>query len=140
MDFQDFSNLQEAYLEVVENQQLGEGYKKFPAKKVARKLDRMYNDPNTDTRFGETGRRYSQMRTVDSHMRGQEHPLVRAYSPKKSKAKEAENRARGTQKEQVDIYDVILSHLLDEGYAETPESARAMLVHMSDEWIDSIIG
>ena len=41
--------------------------------------------------------------------------------------------------EQVDIYDIILSHLLDEGYAETPEAAEAIMVNMSDEWRDSIV-
>ena len=72
-----------------------EGYKRYPAKKVGNKLDRMYDDPDTDTRFGKTGKRYSQMRTVDSHMKGEVHPLIRAHSPKKSKAKETENRKRG---------------------------------------------
>ena len=41
--------------------------------------------------------------------------------------------------EQVDIYDIILSHLLDEGYAETPEAAEAIMVNMSEEWRDSIV-
>ena len=72
-----------------------EGYKRYPAKKVGNKLDRMYDDPDTDTRFGKTGKRYSQMRTVDSHMKGEVHSLIRAHSPKKSKAKETENRKRG---------------------------------------------
>ena len=72
-----------------------EGYKRYLSGRVGKKLDRMYNDPNTDTRFGETGRRYGKMMDVDSHMKGEVHPLRRTYSPKKSKAKEAENRARG---------------------------------------------
>jgi hypothetical protein len=42
--------------------------------------------------------------------------------------------------EQVDLYDIILSHLLDEGYAETQEAAEAIMVNMSEEWRDSIIG
>ena len=42
--------------------------------------------------------------------------------------------------ESYDIYDIILSHLLDEGYAETPEAAEAIMVNMSEEWRDSIIG
>jgi hypothetical protein len=42
--------------------------------------------------------------------------------------------------EEVDIYDIILSHLLDEGYAETPEAAEAIIVNMSEDWRDSIIG
>ena len=43
-------------------------------------------------------------------------------------------------KESYDYYDIILSHLLDEGYAETPESAEVIMVNMSEEWRDSIIG
>jgi len=43
-------------------------------------------------------------------------------------------------KEEADIYDLILSHLLDEGYAETQEAAEAIMVNMSEEWRDSIIG
>ena len=42
-------------------------------------------------------------------------------------------------KEQVDIYDIIFSHLLDEGYAETPEAAQAIMVNMSEEWKDVIL-
>jgi len=38
-----------------------------------------------------------------------------------------------------DIYDIILSHLLDEGYAETPEAAEVIMVNMSEEWRNSII-
>jgi hypothetical protein len=42
--------------------------------------------------------------------------------------------------ESYDLYDIILSHLLDEKYAETPEAAEAIMVNMSEEWRDSIIG
>jgi hypothetical protein len=42
--------------------------------------------------------------------------------------------------EYFDLYDIILSHLLDEGYAETPEAAEAIMVNMSEEWMGSIIG
>ena len=41
--------------------------------------------------------------------------------------------------ESYDIYDIILSHLLDEGYAETPEAAEAIMVNMSEEWRDNIV-
>ena len=47
---------------------------------------------------------------------------------------------RGVKKEQVDIYDIILSHLLDEGYASTAEAAEAIMVNMSEEWRQSILG
>lgn len=41
--------------------------------------------------------------------------------------------------EDFDIYDYILSHLLDEGYAETPEAAESIMVHMSEDWRESIV-
>ena len=41
--------------------------------------------------------------------------------------------------EQVDIYDVILSHLINEGYADTFEAAEAIMVSMSEEWRESIV-
>jgi hypothetical protein len=41
---------------------------------------------------------------------------------------------RELKNEQADLYDIILSHLLDEGYAETVESAEAIMVNMSEDW------
>jgi hypothetical protein len=38
-----------------------------------------------------------------------------------------------------DLYDIILSHLLDEGYADTEEAAEAIMVNMSEEWRESVI-
>jgi hypothetical protein len=42
--------------------------------------------------------------------------------------------------EAVDLYDIILSHLLDEGYAETQEQAEVIMVNMSEGWKNSILG
>ena len=41
--------------------------------------------------------------------------------------------------EDVDVYDVVLDHLLTEGYAETPEAAQAIMVNMSEDWISAIL-
>ena len=38
-----------------------------------------------------------------------------------------------------DIYDVILSHLIEEGYAESVEQAEVIMVNMSEEWRESIV-
>jgi hypothetical protein len=38
-----------------------------------------------------------------------------------------------------DLYDIILSHLLDEGYAETLEQAEVIMVNMSEDWRESIM-
>lgn len=37
-----------------------------------------------------------------------------------------------------DLYDLILAHLIDEGYAETPEAATAIMANMSEDWRESI--
>ncbi len=44
-----------------------------------------------------------------------------------------------TQKEQVDLYDIILSHLLDEGYADTNENALVIMANMSEDWKYNIL-
>jgi hypothetical protein len=130
MNSQDLHNLQEAYLEVYD-----EAYKRFPYKKVEDKIHKKEaNNP--------TGRGTPQsvnMGKAIRHFRGEVRRTERReHSPKISKAKEAENRERGTQKEQVDLYDIILSHLLDEGYADTQEQAEVIMVNMSEDWRESI--
>jgi len=40
---------------------------------------------------------------------------------------------------ELDIYDIILSHLLAEGYADTNKAALAIMVNMSEEWKQSIL-
>ena len=42
-------------------------------------------------------------------------------------------------KEQADLYDIILSHLLDEGYSDTEQAAEAIMVNMSEDWRESIV-
>jgi len=41
--------------------------------------------------------------------------------------------------EETDLYNIILSHLIDEGYADTEEAAECIMVNMSEEWRDDII-
>jgi len=65
-------------------------------------------------------RNYKMIRVADTH------------SKKKAKAKSK------LKTEQVDLYDIILSHLLEEGYAETVENAESIMVNMSEDWRDSI--
>ena len=53
-------------------------------------------------------------------------------------SEQEKERARKRMGINEDIYDIILSHLLDEGYAETPEAAEVIMVNMSEEWRDDI--
>ncbi len=131
MDSKELRNLQEAYLEVYDNE-LGEGYKKFPYKKVEDKIHKKEADNPT----GRGTPQSVKMDKVFRHFKGGKEVRrteKREYSPQISKAKSK------LKKEQTDIYDIILSHLLDEGYAETPEAAKAIMVNMSEEWRESIV-
>ena len=56
----------------------------------------------------------------------------------KNPKKLRKQKAMGEFREQVDLYDIILSHLLDEGYAETQEQAEVIMVNMSEDWRESI--
>ena len=38
-----------------------------------------------------------------------------------------------------DMFDVVLGHLIDEGYADTYEAAEVIMVNMSEDWRQSII-
>ena len=67
----------------------------------------------------------------------QDGPNKPAYDAKQRLLKKAQKRKN--MEEQVDLYDIILSHLLDEGYAETPEAAEAIMVNMGEEWRQSIV-
>jgi hypothetical protein len=42
-------------------------------------------------------------------------------------------------KEDVDLFDIIKGHLIDEGFAETEEAAVAIMANMSEGWKESIV-
>jgi hypothetical protein len=60
---------------------------------------------------------------------------VIAPKEKKKPSKEIVRKRKDTN----ESYDIILSYLLDEGYANTQESAEAIISNMSEDWILSII-
>ena len=39
----------------------------------------------------------------------------------------------------VDVYDIVLEHLIENGYAESYEAAEKIMVNMSEEWRDEIL-
>lgn len=52
--------------------------------------------------------------------------------------REQEQRQR-EQEESYNLYDLVLSHLLDEGYSDSLEGAEAIIENMSDEWIEEVL-
>ena len=193
MNSQELRNLQEAYLEVVQGQQLNENraamgrinkeyHRKKEAEamaarardpKVKRDLPKRKNDnPMYDPKsagssrvkgFKFTGEEVDQVNEDSRRMSNKQHTQrVRSniksfgsnytppnnYDPDANRGKGEvltrkqieKKRRKSLRQEQVDIYDIILSHLLDEGYAETPEAAESIMANMSEEWRDSILG
>ena len=139
MDIQDFRNLQEAYMEVVENQQLDE----LSVNKMHDYINKAEKDRDRLNKKWDQGTATPKERKkVFDREEGE------ARASKKIKQKTGKDSFRlnaldklksAITKEQADLYDIILSHLLDEGYAETQEAAEAIMVNMSEDWRDSII-
>jgi predicted acylesterase/phospholipase RssA len=184
MSSQELRNLQEAYMEVVENQQLDEAkYEKnmSPDEKEDVRNQRAFGSTSLKNRatgmrrtFAAAGRgvkkeiptgnekseisgRFNitraelrrQIRKLEGRKSGRnfskrvrQELKAKKYIKQRNSdfaAKNAENKISKFRREDFDIYDIILSHLIDEGYAETPEAAEAIMVNMSEEWRDSII-
>lgn len=89
---------------------------------------------------GELAREYGSRHAaeVTRVVRGPGEPQSVTYPRKKSKPSREIIR-KGKQEEGYDYYDLILSHLLDEGYANTVENAEAIMVNMSEEWVEAIV-
>ena len=126
MDAQDFRSLQEAYMEVVENQQLDEISLGLANKARRERLARMDKSFDQDFDVQKYDGKIEPSTKTINHLR------------KVEKTEKHINKKQKTQKEQTDIYDIILSHLLDEGYDETTEAAEVIMVNMSEEWRESI--
>jgi hypothetical protein len=147
MDAQNFRGIQEAYMEVVSNNnELSEmSYKKLPVGKMMRKVEYRAEreaDTRADAETADTTAFMSHNRALRAHKRAERNKersnrMINVADTHSKKAAKAKSKLK---KEQVDLYDIILSHLLDEGYAETQKAAEAIMVNMSEEWRDSIIG
>ena len=80
-------------------------------------------------------------------------PGLQGYAHKATNdADKAKQSARGAQRgvltpdekkklnrEEFDIYDIVLEYLLDEGYAESVKEAESIMVNMSDDWREDIV-
>jgi hypothetical protein len=167
MDAQELRNLQEAYMEVVANEAYkplpkGKVDKKM-ASKAARAVkhqvaatwgDQKKSSENQEkaNKLGSQAKKMAQISTeknkeanawsrgVKSKHRSEVKRKIRYMDDIARQQRERGYGGSSIKNEEVDIYDIILSHLIDEGYAETLESAEAIMVNMSEEWRDSIIG
>ena len=123
MDAQELRSLQEAYNQVHQLDEVLDTPER--ANEYARKNLRSMLGAFAK---GVVNKDMSQLKTIKK----------RGEGAKMAKRK-AERKAAEEQKEQVDLYDIILTHLLDEGYAETEDAAQAIMVNMSEEGRESMV-
>jgi hypothetical protein len=166
MDAQELRNLQEAYLEVVMNEAYQPFPKGKVDKKMASKAVRAtkhqvaatWGDKNKSSenqekanKLGSQAKHMAQISTeknkeanarsrgIKSKHRSEVKKRIRYMDDVARQQRERGYGGTAIKKEEIDIYDLILSYLLDEGYVETPEAAEAIMVNMSEEWRDSIL-
>jgi len=111
----------EAYQSIYTSQELDEGLRPLPKEKMERQATKAYG------------------KEVRAAAAGNEKETNKQMKRRFAIQNPASRRTELLNKEEVDIYDIIFSHLLDEGYADTPEAAEAIMVNMSEEWKDGIL-
>jgi hypothetical protein len=124
MNSKQFQELQEAYMNVY---QLDEISDELVGRSVNKRIQQTGAANNAETKD----------RTPEN-MQSSVRASKKEASMKTAAANRRERKAAQAN-EEVDIYDVILSHLIDEGYASTEEAATAIMVNMSEEWRDSVV-
>lgn len=164
MDAQDIRNLQEAYMEVVENQQLDEEQRPIYGRggklrrtetslevlgkhATARDKKMKHNIPRGGRTFPagkpEEGDPSSLFSGEYDRGKGSKAARRAAALKKPEPKKSFPNRLRRSDgqgiQDSYDYYDIILSHLLDEGYADNEHAALAIMVNMSEEWREEIV-
>jgi hypothetical protein len=113
MNSRDIRNLQEAYIDV---------YQELDEAKV--------EENEEDWRKG-------QIRNLRRHKStGTTTPYTdRLISHTKGRGK----KTKGTQEEEVELYDLIIEYLIQEGYADSLGPAEIILENMSEEWMEEIL-
>jgi hypothetical protein len=128
MDAQDIRNLSEAYMEVY--QQLDELTPATP-----RNIKRLVTKREKDARRAQDRTGHNLTPEYKKYFRTLQRNKVWSISGRPS----SRPTEPASTNEETDLYDIILSHLLDEGYAETPEAAEAIMVNMSEGWREDIV-
>ena len=123
MDSQELRNLQEAYLEVYQPLDEAIIVKRGTSTNAAGQQIPWTHRHNTVTGRSTVKDKFGERDVTVPSVK-----MDKTQSAKKSRMQE-----------QVDLYDIILSHLLDEGYASTEESAEVIMVNMSEEWREDIV-
>ena len=161
MNSQELRNLQEAYLEVYEQEEVldevrgggridpvsgipsigeRESRSATDAGLLMSPLDRAKARANALTKRGGRGDTQRANQIIGRFVRPTQRAMNRALS--------AAANARAAEKKRLqalnnsynpDLFDVILEYLITEGYADTNENALVIMANMSEEWRESVI-
>ena len=132
------------------------GEKKKKVDAASRHFNRMGNPDAGDRSKKSTkpdwgsGKRKGMTQSDRDHSRGEAEYGHTGYDPDwngpasgpggKPKGKKLERQKKtGVSAESFDLYDIILSHLLDEGYASSAEAADKIILNMSEAWFEDIM-
>jgi hypothetical protein len=63
----------------------------------------------------------------------------RGPGPRRAKEDAMRDMKKSGFAEDLDIYDLVLEHLLEEGFADCEEKAQVIMCHMSEEWYEEIL-
>jgi hypothetical protein len=116
MNSKEIRGLQESYLGVYENQNLEDVISE-----------------------GETPMGQHPGKSTDKVTRDKYETQSRRATAPKGVGVPSKSTGYGGLKDDVDLFDIVKGHLIGEGFAETEESAVAIMSNMSEEWRQSIL-
>jgi len=137
-------NLQEAYLDVyydLDDEVFDEGYQGMDHGKIQRQAKRLGG--KRGDLLSNISKMLSNPGWAQASTRAARQNRTQSGPYRQAKARQARDDARADIEkygfhEQVDLYDLIFDYLLDEGYADTEQSATVIMTNMSEDWIDDI--
>ena len=114
MDYKDLRNIQESYAAMYSEEVVDEG--------LADMVDKA-------TKAGQSGLEKMGVK-INRTPRPTARPSVRTQDTM---------RKNQSSMEEVDVFDIIKGHLIDEGFADTEEAAHSIMASMSEGWKQSIV-
>ena len=134
---QEILGLQEAYSSIYAQQeeveQLEEEPKGLPYGPVGKGFKRLPAGPKRE-KMMKNAKKYTRAAMADADREGE---AVGDNRNKMGRINDALTNPR--LREETDLFDYILEHLIAEGYADTNKAALAIMANMSEEWKQSIV-
>ncbi|MGA0083413.1 MAG: hypothetical protein ACO3H5_07205 [Candidatus Nanopelagicales bacterium] len=157
MNSQELRNLQEAYLEVYQNQNISEDpiqdyrdRRRAAENKSGLRGPELSNSGSSKgtpkpgsasvSTSGPSSPGYDTRRLGGSDLRRlpTPSPTLQSKGTYKPGSASVSKPVRSREFAREDMFDLVKGHLLDEGYADTEEAAIAIMANMSEEWRESI--